>query len=214
MVKPSSRYYSGVVNPKGMDDAISSTYFSEFQLKYGVENKIFNDLPIHIEHNTGVVAGGNVVHSYLNSSKQLEVLFLLNDDAMGKLCHDLINEDMFAVREMSMGYDIVKDDTGKVSGNIPKEISLVIKGDRPGTYINKSHPREVDGVGAFSGFEEGNVVHSSKQFKESDQPKPIAYNGTFEDFKEDVNATPPPSGDVGRDIQTIYNDVFDGCTFD
>lgn len=120
-----------------------TTLFKHNQIDNNFANSCKN-LNVHIEHDDGIKIG-TVIDAYVNEKRQLKTL--LHIDNSNKFVNELLppklNLDPKTNKRfyngLSLGNDISftkRDDKVSVNSNKPVEVSIVMNGDRPDTFID------------------------------------------------------------------------------
>lgn len=134
------KIYVGYLNPPPESNDKDTTYFTESRLNDALEKKLFDNLPIYINHNTKDDKGNDLdsvgkVLSAHQDENGLKIFFELSEkNKSNELAKALMSGD-FGMKGLSMGYDILLDEDGKAVNNIPKEVSICYEGQRRGTHI-------------------------------------------------------------------------------
>lgn len=97
------------------------------------------DLPIRLEHtDTNLYDVGRTTDVKIEASGRTSVKFKLHDTPAGWATNQLIGD--ATIRELSLGHELFSDGSVKA-----KEISIVFKGARPGSFIYK-HVNDFDNI--------------------------------------------------------------------
>ena len=154
-------------------------------------------LPIRLEHtDTRLYDVGRTTDVKIEASGRTSVKFKLHDTPAGWATNQLIGDN--TIRELSLGHEYSPSD-GSVEA---KEISIVFKGARPGSFIYK-HVNDFDNikVEAPVRMEASDAQNAAPPAEVSDAPAPVAVSSepaqateaARESAPAPVSAAPPAS---------------------